>query len=334
MKRSFYTCIQIWEKMRIIKTLLLYLLLMTLGCNKVNKYERIDESDTPNNTISVCETENTENDLIKKKLKGKVKSVKKHFFSLTEKFGELVIDESSLVNVEHLKFNEKGKLIFQEILLGDRSSSKQIFKYDDKGYIIEKKLYKYLEIENTIRYKYDIKGNETEIKYYDEVGVITSKGHKTYDNNGNCIVSDYYDKDGILTSKYKNKFDINGNCIEVNGYKGDGSLSYESKREYNSKNQIIEITINDLDDKSLTNKSTYKYDTEGNNIETKGYDLNGDLKYHFIYKYDNMGNQVEERSNNFTTIRKYEYDEKNNWVRRDLSGFSETLTEREIEYYE
>ena len=106
-------------------------------------------------------------------------------------------------------------------------SSKNTYKYDEKGNKIEENRYTTwsgLGCSNATGYKSS--GDKQ-----DADGSLESKITNKYDDKGNMIEENYYNADGSLYSKYTSKYDEKGNKIEYNEYNADGSL--ESKRTNN-----------------------------------------------------------------------------------------------------
>ena len=169
------------------------------------------------------------NDLTKKKLKGKVKSIKETTYQAVEKFGQIekgdVLVDSSAVYTDdgHFKiYNEKGNKIEENYYNSNgRLYSKTTYKYDEKGNMIEDNFYDSddgsLIYKNT--YKYDEKGNKIEEYHYDEDGKFNYKYTYKYDEKGNNIEKNNYDSNGRLDSKYTYEYDKNNNWTQRIEYK-------------------------------------------------------------------------------------------------------------------
>ena len=137
--------------------------------------------------------------------------------------------------------------------------SKETYKYDDKGNLIE---WYYYELHDGLAatYKYDAKGNLIEEISYSHAGV----GNTTYkyDAKGNKIEENSYFI-GLLDRKYTMKYDAKGNLIEGNSYEADGSLDYKYtfKYEFDEKgNWIKRITFKNQIPESIEEREFEYYE--------------------------------------------------------------------------
>ena len=94
----------------------------------------------------------------------------------------------------------------------------------------------------------------------------------------------------------------------------------ETFYKYDTNGNLIETLekSNDTDNRKSESKSISEYDDIGNEIKSKSYNSNGDLDRVEKYKYDDIGNEIESKSfdsdNNLDEIIKYEYDFNGNLV--------------------
>jgi hypothetical protein len=255
------------------------------------------------------------NDLVRCRLKGKVKSVMEYKYTAGEK------TDSAL----------KGKIIYQKYMmfdvLGFETQSSlfddgneyltSVYTFGADGKQVEMNEYKPGGILNlTVTYKFDKKGFRSEADYSwaenRNIGQITDNTDYYYE----IIQNDIFTK-----VMYKN--DYRGFCVEENYLKADSSLSF---------------------------KITSKYDFRGNKLENAYFHRSGRLSWMTKYKYDKNDNLVESRvfkSNRTAVLSKYKYkfDAAGNWVVRtelrtvEVNILTEglerenTITERTIEYY-
>lgn len=271
--------------------------------------------------FSACNTENTthKNDLIEKNLNGKVKSLKK--------IGYYVIEENDVV-----KKGNKYEGRFEEIYLfnkdGNVTETKQIKSNGD--------LY------NIHLFKYNEKGILIESEWYSEFGKETVSIYK-YDKQGYKIEWDINNIDGSLSQKYTYKYDDKGNQIESNWYNTGDSSPITSVFTYDDKgNRIVDSYINS--DGSVYDRTNYKFDDKGNVIERGEYELSFYFIYKFQREFDDKGNVTRtERikvDDNDKLLRKsletFKYDFNNNWIERIVyeNENPELIEERIIEYYE
>ena len=199
-------------------------------------------------------------------------------------------------------------------------------------------------------YKYDLKNNLTETTNY-FCGKLSGKTKNVYDENGYNIETRKYKENGDLSTIYFNKFDIRGNKIETRCLNKFGNLSHRITVVYDEKgNELSDFWDDSRNPDIYSSKHIYKYDYNGNKIETKYYrypDYN--LKQIDEYKYDSFGNMTADlnvfwhlsESKNFKndevlgSYYKYEYDYLNNWTKKlKYNNFIlDKITERTIEYY-
>jgi len=188
---------------------------------------------------------------------GNVKSVKETTYKATEKFGEAI----------------KGKVL-----------NTAVWKYDDKGRLIEKP---------DCFYKYDGNGNVIEeIKY----------GNKTtwsYNEKGRKIETNIYGIDGKLYQKIKCKYNDLGKLIDSSCYQ----YNYvDEKKRHIYEEKLTNRTIWKYDNHgNLADKSSYngegnlidreKFDSQGNHTDVSGYNDEGILIYR--KKFDNYGNCID-----------------------------------------
>jgi len=274
--------------------------------------------------LSSSSVNKQKSDLDKENLKGNVKSLRQVSFYAVEKFGAITKGKrggESLIesNDFHNKYNEKGFLIERNSYLDGTLYLIEIYTYDD---------------------------NDNNI----EVFQSTSEGENgkviyNYDDKGNLIEENsYYPDDSLKASyKYTNKYDNNDNLIEQNTYLSNGSLSWREIYTYDKNGKLIENNKYQSNG-SFDNKDTFKYDNNGYLIEITRYLPDSSLYYKDRYIYDEKGNPIERNydrpsDGKFTTSFKdtyqYDYDEKNNWIKKVhfKDKIPKHIIEREIKYY-
>ena len=212
-------------------------------------------------------------------------------YSVTDKFGEVVKDGKEKKFV--YKFNLRGDVVECNMYIDGLFFSKEFYKYDSQGNLIEVARYDCDGLLDYKRlYKYDSQGNMIEKACYKGNGSLDYKGLYKYDSQGNMIeVAKYYDG-GSLDYKILYKYDSQYNMIEKACYKGIGSLNYKILYKYDSQDNMIE-TIEYGGEDSLVWKLLPKYDLQGNMIEVAIYHSSGTLDLKKLYKYDSQGNMIE-----------------------------------------
>lgn len=161
-----------------------------------------------------------------------------------------------------------------------------------------------------------------------------------FNNKGNGIEENAYNADGSFAYKWTCKYDNKGNQIETNDYDSDGKFYKKWIIKYKYKWNKIETNVYNSDG-SFSHKWILKYDYKGNQIEQNNYRSDGSLVRKWVSKYDDKGNQIEENAYNsdgslgVNCNYEYEYDEKNNWIKKIIfeNKIPEYILERKIEYY-
>lgn len=217
-----------------------------------------------------CNNSNkVKNDIERRNLNGKVKSITENSYQAVEKFGEIVKGEKivDFVNKENriTSFNEKGYLTEDTSLFHIKykynkqnkiieenygEGMKMFYKYNDKGFILEENQYQNKDLVQKTKCICDKKGNVIERNYYEGNGKFRSKEKITFKDNE--YVSKSYNADGTL--EYSSKSDKNGNEIESIHYDSYGNIENKWIYKYDENNQKIEFI-----DSTINIVTTYKY---------------------------------------------------------------------------
>lgn len=244
-------------------------------------------------------------------------------------------------------FNEMGNLI--EKIKKDITDTiyRETYLYGKNGVINEYYFYKAQDL--TYSYKdifgYDYKGNLIERKSYNFNGTLKRELKYEYDQERNLIElqDDDYSIDSF--SRTSSKYDDKGNRIESTlSIPGDETFIDKTTWRYNEKSYCIAITHLSCGDsiKSELNETYFSYDDVGNTIEMKF--SNRESFVRRTYKYDQMRNLIEESM--FTGAKfdklvetvtyKYNYDNNGNWIMRIyfVNGKPKYATKRVYEYYD
>jgi len=254
-------------------------------------------------------------DLVKYRLKGKVKSVMEIKYTLDGKGKKATRDR--IVYQKFTEFSEEGyesevtlfrggsAYLTSRFIPGMNGKPEQMHEYNPDG-----------SVNLTITFLYDEKGYKSAGLYNwsesHNIGEICENSDYYYE----IIQNDIFTK-VVFTNEYR------GFCIEENYLKADSTLSFQI---------------------------TAKYDFRGNKLESAYYHGNGRLSWITKYKYDRYDNMIESRifkSNYIAVLSLYEYqfDPTGNWTtkkeERDVhiniltEGLeqSDMITERIIEYY-
>jgi len=191
---------------------------------------------------------------------------------------------------------------------------KQIFNYNDKGYLLESLSYNEKDsLNNKFSYKYNEKGNLIELRQYElyykpHFNIKIKKEKKTlfkYDEKENMIETIIYHTDMTIKNIIVLKYDEKGNKIEENYYNSWG-LNNKYYYKYDEKGNVIEIYFQNLEQKNMTksyfknlkvaseSKTEYKYNEKGNWIEKNVYNSDNSLINKSSAKYNDTENKIEE----------------------------------------
>ncbi|WP_055437542.1 hypothetical protein [Lacinutrix algicola] len=211
--------------------------------------------------------------------------------------------------------------------------------YDDNEKIIE---YGQYDGEGNIyeitKIKKDESGNPIKGTIFDSKGNLKKYYATTIDNNGNVTEFKNYNTDNELVYLQKNEYDTNGNVTSRIGGNPKSNKVFKTELEYNSKNEMIK-KIKYNSDGTVKDTRNYKYDANGNEVESELFKSNGDYTK-FISTYDERNNILtqywydkdgtQKHWNNW----EYNYDKQGNWItkKRYSKGELGFVWERKIEY--
>lgn len=198
-----------------------------------------------------------------------------------------------------------------------KSSSKNVFKYDDKGNRIELANYRADgKLNSTLKSTYDANGNITGEQTLLGNGTVDFTSVIKTDSKGNRVEQD--DKRAgnnvLFNYKYYYLYDEKGQLLERIAYKGNGAFSFKYVFKYDDNGNKTEW-VQYGQDSSMVGKVVYKYDTKNNLIEQTEFKKDGSLKAQYAYSY--------------------EFDKKNNWIRQKkmLDNKVVEIKEREFKYH-
>ena len=253
----------------------------------------------------------TDNDLIKRNLKGAVKSVKEEGFELILGDNELTKGNKTLYSDPDvvLLFNKDGFLTRKQVLNPDGSiMNTYIYEYDKKNQLVKET--KYTATENIDRvFTYVYKDGKLEsqtintalgsVEYVDKYSYPTEMSMKqeSFDKSGNLMYFfDYeYDKNKNMTKK---DWHVNNNIVQT-------------LYVYDDKNQLM--TQTEINENEIETKWEYAYDEYGNVIvEITTFFDGSQLRRDMMYEFDAQGNWIikltfENDNPLFVTERTIEY---------------------------
>jgi hypothetical protein len=211
-----------------------------------------------------------------------------------------------------IKYNNNRNKVEMTQYNYDSLKSKNTYKYDFKGYIIEQNEYfndGSLSVKSIYEY---LDGNNVRIIDYNSKGQITKEVTNDFDYNGKKIdvFTNYFWTNTRITYRY----DKRGNVIEKNKFGENDTLIYKVESTYDLNGRII-FTIETFPGTNI-NYTNNKYDSKGSLIEQRA-------------SYE------DERLIPTTYTNSFVYDKQQNWVKKiSYRNFiSEKITERKIIYY-
>ena len=241
--------------------------------------------------------------LIESVLKPSHKYIEEKTFLGIEKMGKIV--EKEMESYSFTLFNEEGNALNYFQKSKNTTLSQQSINNNGDEDNSNTTFQKY-------SYKYDTKGQIVEENAYDSNGVFVQKSIYEYNSDGKIEECREFDREGKLISS--KKYDSKGNIIEKNTYNKNGKMR---------------------------DRELFKYDLGKKTVEKNTYDSERNFKKKEIYKYNSKGNEIEYNSFNLEEMfdwkcitSQYEYDQRNNWIKRTINdGDNYKVTIRKIVYY-
>ena len=247
--------------------------------------------------------------------------------------------ESTFKKIIEASYSSKRSgVLTREKTLNQKINKEQF--YNEQGVLTE---YWRYEVDGTI-YEKTVLTKNNDGKLIKSITSNKSGNLKKYtttefDNNQNIIEYKTYNSEDKLTSIQKNEYDANENKVSMSNISIKSNRTFKTTYEYNSKNELIK-EIDFKPDGTIKDTRVFKYDENGNEIESELTRPNGDYTK-FISEYDDLNNMTvqnwydnkgkQKHQTSFT----YVYDEKNNWITKKRYSNDELgyVWERQIEYY-
>lgn len=173
-------------------------------------------------------------------------------------------------------------------------------------------------------FKYDEKGNLIEANYYDlKTNSVFSKDQRVYDDRGNMIEITFFDRNGEINGKYNYKYDSLNNEIEKNTF-WKGKFDGKVVTAYDYEKMIVTVSFYRYDG-VLRSSHSYKIDKKGNHVED--YNADGNITEKSTITYDENGNIIKEHSQAWemdTTnlMVEIKYDKYNNEIIRTITDLN------------
>lgn len=192
---------------------------------------------------------------------------------ISEISGEIANDETQYSRKTSFVYDEKDRVIKNEVVQSDETVQLIEVTYDEKARVITMTgnwEYSKTGFKAVATYNEDWKAIKNE--RFDENG--TPVYVTEYDGNGNTIRSTNYDENGKPSWSYGYEYDEDGKKIKETSYKEDGSISMIYRYEYDEKGNITKEARYD-ETETLRAYEVYEYDENGYVLKMTQYNAGG-----------------------------------------------------------
>lgn len=165
-------------------------------------------------------------------------------------------------------------------------SRKTSFVYDEKDRVIKNEVVQRDETVQLIEVTYDEKARVITMTGNWEYSKTGFKAVATYNEDWKAIKNERFDENG--TPVYVTEFDGNGNTIRSTNYDENGKPSWSYGYEYDEDGKKIKETSY-KEDGSISMIYRYEYDEKGNLTKEARYDETETLRAYEVYEYDENG---------------------------------------------
>lgn len=234
-------------------------------------------------------------------------------------------------------FNRQGALVQQEKVndLGNLIS-RDVFKYNPKGQLLEQVQYQYNKVSEKRTYVYEA-DEFIEMRLYDAGAQIIGKETVIFEPNQQKRIIAWTLLKEAYSKKEEKVMDAHGNVLELHRYTRDVPSYSEYNRYDDQGNRITSFQRDPTGEKTLH----FKYDGANNNIETVVLNSSQMIESTIRSKFDSYHNPMEITTAGIqgparTEKHRYEYDAFGQWI-KDVAywqGKPVSVTVRRIEYYE
>ena len=235
-------------------------------------------------------------------------------------------DTSAIAN----KYDNKG-LIMEQKLFEDGKSYAMVYGNNANGKCVYSKIYNNntghygdYDIQQMINYEYDAKGNMTTVS--DSLNNSKVMARYTYDSNDNLSSVTYgngtstsytYNKGNMIEKVINNNADNTQMSIYSYDYYLDGNVSQQNRNGVNCYYDYDEFS-RIIDEDYGREEIDYFYDAAGNRTLKKICDDNGDTDVNYTY---DLNNRLLEESTNYYSkneidVTKYVYDNNGNQIKK------------------
>lgn len=193
-------------------------------------------------------------------------------------------------------YNPQGRKIEKIFYEEDGNiSSKETWKYDEQGNLLENNRDSYYEGVHSfslLTCKYDEKGNKIE-EIWDSNSSSTKFIWK-YNEKEELIEYIRYEDETVSRKRKRIYYEVGerGNRVKTIWYQYELGKAFNVERYYNEHEKLIEAIYYE-ENGNISSKETWKYDDKGNLIEHIEYNKNGKIDLKRTSKYDDKGNKIE-----------------------------------------
>jgi hypothetical protein len=234
-------------------------------------------------------------------------------------------------------FNRQGALLLQEKVndLGNLVS-RDVFKYNVKGQLLEQIQYQFNKVSEKRVYAYE-ENEFVEMHQFDANDQITGKETVIFEPNQQKRIIAWTLLKEAYSKKEEKVMDARGNVLELHRYTRDVPAYSEYNRYDDQDNRITSFQRDHTGEKTLH----FKYDAANNNIETVVLNSSQMIESTTRSKFDSYRNPLEITIKGIhgparTEKHRYEYDAFGRWIKdiAYIQGKPVSVTVRRIEYYE
>ena len=263
-----------------------------------------------------CQSANNQKqptDLIKQKLKGKIKTINEFV---------LRIDQNNVlkdtISTNSITFNKLGYAI-KEVKTTQNKTLKKLYERDDKFNIIQQLT---MDENDAVLL--------TENYFYDNLQLKTVE---QINQNGKTLIEYFYDDNDSLIEESRS---ANGSEFSLTKYayfEEDGLKITHQSNYFQSKNKAQKI-IQKFNGQNRTNETTYEIYNSDQPLEPPILGSILKVKMDENWHLSSMESINAHSISSFTTV-KYEYDEMENWIKREhfTDGQLAVLIVRKIHYF-
>lgn len=288
----------------------------------------------------------TENDLQAINVFGNVKSIKTLKYNAHDSLG-ITVKEKKYQNKYNFKLevNEAGYFTKQIGYNKDNKPfTKATFKYDEKGNKMELTEFNYKgRMTDRLTKAYDKNNNlilETNIDFYKNGSKTGVLKRYTYNSQNQIIETLKTSLNNVPYKKTVCNYNLNDSLIKQTIEYNDEILDYKTL-EYIDKKNNNKIVVKEFYDENLklSEKNKTIYNSKKRILKKVQINSLGEIDSETLYSYDKYGNVTKSSHNSSygkgEDIYVYEYDSKNNWIKKTSYRKNKpfAVTERIYEYY-